>query len=124
MDKPKSGSCVFERYERSPQGTLVRAQFTARDLYEVVQKVADNCGIYINADNFANPEGWDEEELDYNFWVPEDATQEQRDEMACKALDRILESNGDGCDFIISLEWNGKQYIEEEADLYEDQDWD
>ena len=126
MEKPFiSGSCVFERYDRSPQGSIVRATFEARDLYDVMYKVVENVGLYICIDQLTEePQpDWDEDDLDYNYYVADDATQEERDAMARKILSRIEESNGDGCDFIMSLKWNGEELISNEEDIYETEEW-
>lgn len=123
MNKPKIGHCIWERYERCAQGAIFRAEFTARDLYEVMCKVVNHIGTYIGEDNFEEPVDWVEEELEYNFWLPENATQEERDAMGKKILDNIIDNNGDGCDFITLLEWGGEKLIAEDHEIDNEQNW-
>lgn len=123
MNKPKIGHCIWERYERCAQGAIFRAEFTARDLYEVMNKVVNHISTYIGEDNFEEPVDWTEEELEYNFWLPENATQEERDEMGKKILDNIIDNNGDGCDFITLLEWDGEKLIAEDHEIDNEQNW-
>ena len=125
MSQPVKGHCIWEQYERYSQGAIFKAEFTARDLYEVMRKVVDHLRTYIGDDCFEKP-GDDEDELDeleYNFWLPENATQEERDETGLRILDAVIDNNGDGCDFITLLEWNGEKLIEEESESDNEQNW-
>ncbi len=123
MNKPMKGHCIWEKYERYSQGAIFKAEFTARDLYEVMRKVVDHLRTYIEDDCFEKPgNDWDDD-LEYNFWLPENATQEERDEMGLRILNMIIDNNGDGCDFITLLEWNGEKLIEEEQELDNEQNW-
>jgi hypothetical protein len=74
-------------------------------------------------DNFEEPVDWTEEDLEYNFWLPENATQEERDAMGKKILENIIDNNGDGCDFITLLEWNGEKLITEDPEIDNEQNW-
>ena len=124
MKELKDCTIVFERFERFTQGDLVRAHFQAKDLYDVMHMVVKHLGLFIDEDIFEKPDdSWDEEELECNVWVPEDATQEQRDEKAKLVLDKIIGYNGDGCDCIFLLEFDGKEYIRYAKELYIEEEW-
>jgi hypothetical protein len=124
MNKPKTGRCIWEPYERYSQGAIFRAEFTARDLYEVMRKVVDHLHTCIGDDCFEKPDDdWDEDELEYNFWLPKNATQEERDEMGFRILDMVMDNNGNVYDFITLLEWNGEKLIEEESEPDNEQNW-
>ncbi len=123
MSKPIKGHCIWEKYERYNPGAIFRAEFTGRDLYEVMRKVVEHIGTYIGDDSFEEPVDWDEEDLEYNFWLPENATEEERNEMGRKILDKVKDSNGDGCDFITLLEWNEEKLITEDSEIDNEQNW-
>ena len=124
MNKSKTGHCIWEQYERYEQGKIFRAEFTARDLYEVMRKVVEHISTFVCVGCFEKPENdWDADELEYNFWLPENATQAERDAMGKKILENIIDNNGDGCDFITLLEWDGKKLIAEDPEIDNEQNW-
>lgn len=83
-------------------------QFTAEDRLDMLMKVVDNINLYMNIESFTDP--------DEDLYVKDDATPDERDNIYSKALDGILEQNGDGCDFIVSLEFDGRSVINEYFD--------
>ena len=123
----KTGRCVYEKYDRSPRGEVVRANFEARDKYEMCQILARNAGLYVYEDQFEEQElpATVEEQLeDGIYYLPDNAPQEVRDKVAEHILDEIISSNGDGCDFIMSLIFDGEELIAEEDSLFEEVEWE
>lgn len=89
-----------------------------------MHKVVDHLHTHIEDDCFEEPgDDWGEDELEYNFWLLENATQEERDVMGKKFLEKVMDSNGDGCDFIMLLEWNDEKLINEEPEIDNEQNW-
>ena len=122
----KSGRCVYEQYDRSPQGEIIRANFEARDKYDMCQLLARNMGLYIYEDQFEEQElpATVEEQLEEGiYYLPDNAPQEVRDQVAEYVLGEIISSNGDGCDIIMSLTFDGEELISEESSLFEEVEW-
>lgn len=124
MEELKTGHCIWNKYERYGQGATFKAVFTGHDLYEVMCKVVDHVLTHIGDDSFEKPgKDWDEDELEYNFWLPKNATQEERDAMGTKLLEKVIDGNGDGCDFITLLSWGGEKLIDETPEIENEQNW-
>ena len=107
----KNCKVAYEMYERYEQGNIGTAVFSAKDLYEVCQKLVKNLGLFYS--DFEWEEGGE-------YFAQ---TQEDRDRIGKEVFDSICESNGDGCDLIMSLTFNGESLID--LGFYtEEEDWD
>lgn len=94
---------VFETYERYGAGTTKKLTANGKDKIDCLKKLVDRMGIYLDS------EGIDEKIEE------EGATFES-------LIKEIDESNGDGCDYIISLmDSEGNTYIDND---YEEEEID
>lgn len=125
--KKKTGRCVCEKYDRSPRGEVVRANFEARDKYEMCQILTRNASLYVYEEQFKEqglPATVEEQLEEGIYYLPDNAPQEIRDKVAEYVLDEIISSNGDGSDFIMSLIFDGEELIAEEDSLFEEVEWE
>ena len=91
------------------------------------QILARNAGLYVYEDQFEKQElpTTVEEQLEEGiYYLPDNAPQEVRDKVAEHILNEIISSNGDGCDIIMSLTFDGKELISEESSLFEEVEWE
>ena len=97
-----------EKYERYGSGGIVNSTFNAENDEEALCKVLEHCmyGVHDEEDREPGDEG---------FVMP---TKEQ-------LLDRIYNSNGDGCDYILRLENadTGEVLIESEDYSEGEEEW-
>ena len=93
----------FEPYERYTSSGVKTATFTAPNLFEALCKVCDKLLLYFNREDIEE-EGYTVEDI----------------------LNRLHSENGDGCDFIISIEniSTGKTIFDDSESYFTDDDWD
>lgn len=89
----------YARYERVSKKT---ATVSGKDLLEALKKMVDKMRLYM-----------DSEDIEDNGWT------------ADQVIDRILESNGDGCDYIVTVKnRDTDEVLIDEYDEMETEDWD
>ena len=93
---------VFEEYKRYQPGRVRRATVSGKDRLDALKKMVDRMGLYLDSD-YIEEEGMTADEV----------------------IENIEMSNGDGCDFIFSLQdlTTGETLIEADGGYDDNEEW-
>jgi len=93
--------CRYEKYERYYSGGIKNVWVEGKDSLECIKKLVDKMTLYLDSDII------EEENLSFE-----------------DCIERIEESNGDGCDMIILLKDDRKNTYIDDTEMYKDIDYE